>query len=175
LGENKAVPILVKALHDPIPAVRGAAVMSLGKLHARDSANEITRMLADKNPGVRADAVAVLLEFQSPYGAVADTVREVMRDKEPSIRSRIARALSRGQGASLHDAVEGLKELLHDTLPLPRMSASRALGHMKLPQSVALLKEALHDQDEAVRATAAGALIRALDGKAGLSRHGEPS
>jgi HEAT repeat protein len=46
---------------------------------------------------------------------------------------------------------------------------------MKLPQGMAMLKEALHDQDEAVRATAAGALIRVLDGKAGTAGHGEAS
>jgi len=170
LGEKKGVPILVKALHDPIPAVRGSAVLSLGKLHATGLTNEITRLLSDKNPGVQADAVAVLMEFGAPYEAVADTVRDVLRNKEPSVRSRIARTLSKGQGASLNRAVEGLQELLQDPLPLPRMSASRVLGHMSLPDGMGMLKEVLHDQDEAVRATAAAALIRVLDGKAG---HGE--
>ena len=173
LGERRAVPILLTALRDPIPAVRGAAVISLGKLHETGATDEITRMLADKNPGVRADAVAVLFEFRAPYGTVADAVREVIRDKEPSVRARMAKSLSRAQGESLEEAVGSLRLLLQDSLPLPRMAAARVLGHMKISQGLTMLKEALHDQDEAVRATAAGALIRVLDGKVAGAGHRE--
>lgn len=174
LGDRKAVPLLLKALHDPIPGVRGAAGISLGKLRYTDASNEVKNMLHDKNPGVRADAVAVLLEFRVPYETVVGTVRELAGDKEPSVRARVARSLSKGQGESVKDAVEGLRLLLQDVLPLPRMAAARALGHIKSEQTGSLLKQALHDQDEAVRATAAGALIRWLDGKAGAGK-GVPS
>jgi len=170
LGDRKAAPILLKALHDPIPGVRGAAGISLGKLRYTDASNDVKNMLSDKNPGVRADAVAVLLEFRVPYGTVVGTVRELAGDKEPSVRARVARSLSKGQGESVKDAVEGLRLLLQDVLPLPRMAAARALGHIKSAQVMTILKETLHDQDEAVRATAAGALIRVLDGKPSSTR-----
>ncbi len=174
LGDRKAGSILLKALHDPIPAVRGAAVISLGKLHYAEARSDVANMLGDKNPGVRADAVGVLLEFQAPYDTVAGTVRELTADKEPSVRSRVAKSLAKGQGGSIKDAVEELRLLLQDALPLPRMAAARALGHIKSERTGNLLKQALHDQDEAVRATAAGALIRWLDGKAGAGK-GVPS
>lgn len=169
LGDRKAGPILVKALHDPIPGVRGAALLALGKLQYTEAAEAVKQLLSDKNPGVRADAVAVLLEFGEPYATVAKTVRELMDDKDPSIRARVARALVKGRGGSATDATESLRLLLHDALPLPRMAAARALGHARLAsdQAIVILKEALRDTDEAVRATAAGALIRWLDGKGG--------
>lgn len=169
LGDRKAGPILVKALHDPVPSVRGAAVIGLAKLRYTEAMSEIKRLLNDKNPGVRADAVAVLLEFREPYAIVAGTVRDLLDDKDPSIRARVARSLAKGYGDSLRETVEALRVLLQDTLPLPRMAAARALGHAHLrgDQALRILKEALGDHDEAVRATAAGALIRWLDGKAG--------
>ena len=174
LGERKAGPVLLKALHDPIPGVRGAAVIGLGKLHYAEAMNDVKHALNDKNPGVRADAVAVLLEFGEPYATVAGTVRELMGDKEPGIRARVSRSLAKGRGESVRDAVEGLRLLLQDALPLPRMTAVRALGHVASPQAATILKEALHDEDDAVRAAAAGSLIRVLDGKAGTGK-GEPA
>lgn len=174
LGERRAGPLLLKALHDPIPGGRGAAVIGLGKLQYTEAMNDIKNMLNDNNPGVRADAVAVLLEFKVPYDTVAGTVRELTGDKEPSIRARVSRSLSKGRGESVKDAVEGLRLLLQDALPLPRMTAARALGHTTSAQALTILKEALHDQDDAVRATAAGALIRVLDGKAGAGKGDSP-
>lgn len=173
LGQEKAGSVLLKALHDPIPVVRGAAVTSLGKLHYAEAVNDVKQALHDGNPGVRADAVAVLLQFGEPYATVSGTVRELTGNQEPTIRARVARSLAKGQGESIKDAVEDLRLLLQDVLPLPRMTAVRALGHTTSPQAAVILKEALHDQDDGVRATAAGALIRVLDGKAGTGK-GDP-
>jgi HEAT repeat protein len=166
LGEKKAGLTLMKALHDPIPAVRGAAVISLGKLQYRDALPALKQSLADQNPGVRADAIEVLLEFGLPYDEVAGVVRELQNDISPNVRDRVAKSLVKARGKSIQDAIGTLQLLLRDPLPLPRMMAARALGHIKSEQIGSLLKQALHDQDEAVRATAAGALIRWLDGKA---------
>jgi HEAT repeat protein len=173
IGDKKAASIVLKALHDPNPNVRGAAVISLGKLHYTEARGDVANMLGDKNPGVRADAVGVLLEFQAPYGSVDGTVRELTGNQEPTVRARVARSLAKARGESIKDAVGSLRLLLQDVLPLPRMTAVRALGHTTSPQVAAILKEALHDQDDGVRATAAGALIRWLDGKAGTGK-GDP-
>jgi HEAT repeat protein len=170
LGDGKAGPILLKALHDPIPSVRGAAVISLGKLQYRDALPALKQSLADQNPGVRADAIEVLLELGVPYDEVAGVVRELKNDNSPRVRDRVAKSLVKARGKSVQDAIGTLQLLLQDPLPLPRMMAARALGHINSEQTGSLLKRALHDQDEAVRATAAGALIRWLDGKAGTGK-----
>jgi HEAT repeat protein len=172
VGDKKAAPILLKALRDPNPNVRGAAVISLGKLHHTEAKGDVETMLRDKNPGVRADAVRVLLEFGVPYDEVAEVVRELKDDISPRVRDRVAESLVKAQGKSVQDAIGTLRLLLQDPLPLPRMMAARALGHIRSEQTGSLLKQALHDHDEAVRATAAGALIRWLDGKAGSGRSG---
>ena len=174
LGDRKAGPLLLKALHDPIPVVRGAAVISLGKLQYRDALPALKQSLSDQNPGVRADAVEVLLELGVSYDEVAGAVRELKDDNSPRVRDRVAKSLVKARGKSVQDAIGTLQLLLQDPLPLPRMMAARALGHIKSEQTGNLLKQALHDQDEAVRATAAGSLIRWLDGKAGTGK-GEPA
>ncbi len=170
LGEKNAGPALVKALHDPIPVVRGAAVVSLGKLQSRDALPALKQSLTDQNPGVRADAVEALLELGVPYDEVAGVVRELKNDVSPRVRDRVAKSLVKARDKFVQDAIGTLQLLLQDPLPLPRMMAARALGHIKSEQIGSLLKQALRDQDEAVRATAAGALIRWLDGKAGAGK-----
>lgn len=174
LGDRKAGPILLRALRDPVPGVRGAAVLSLGKLQYRDALPALKQSLSDQNPGVRADAVEVLLGFGVPYDEVAGVVRELKNDNSPHVRDRVAKSLVKARGKSVQDAIGTLQLLLQDPLPLPRMMAARALGHIKSEQTGSLLKQALHDQDEAVRATAAGSLIRWLDGKAETGK-GEPA
>lgn len=173
IGDKKAAPVLLKALHDPNPNVRGAAVLSLGKLHHRDALPELKNSLSDQNPGVRADAVSVLLQFGVSYDEVAGVVRGMMNDQSPQIRGRVARSLVKTRGKSVQDALGALQLLLQDPLPIPRLMAARALGHVGNERVGGLLKGALRDKDEAVRATAAGALIRWLDGKAGTDK-GDP-
>jgi HEAT repeat protein len=55
-----------------------------------------------------------------------------------------------------------LSSLLADPLPGPKIVAIRSLGHLGDRTSLPLLKEALHDQNEAVRTTAGGAIIHIL-------------
>lgn len=52
--------------------------------------------------------------------------------------------------------------LLQDPVPRPRISAVRSIGRVGGRSELALLKEALRDQDAAVKATAAGAIVRIL-------------
>jgi HEAT repeat protein len=82
-----------------------------------------------------------------------------MQNNDPGIRAAGARAIT---GSTSREAVETLRLLLQDPLPRPRIAAARALGHMQGADVIAILKQALRDQDEAVRATAGGALWRAL-------------
>ncbi|MBI3603152.1 MAG: HEAT repeat domain-containing protein, partial [Nitrospirae bacterium] len=49
-------------------------------------------------------------------------------------------------------------------LPRPRIAAARSLGQIGGKELVPMLKNALKDQDDAVRATVGGALGRVLYG-----------
>ena len=160
LQKAEAAPLLMAALHEKSPAVRSIAAVSLAKLKAEKAIPALTKGLEDQNPGVRTASVAALLRLSSPFSLVAETVRELIPNKNPGIRSGIAKALENGEG---RDVVGTLFLLLNDPVPKPRITAARSLGRIGDRQTLSRLKLALRDQDEAVRATVAAAIVRVLE------------
>ena len=146
-------------LSEPVPAVRSVAAVTLGKLKAEDAIPALTRSLHDRNFGVKAAAVAGLLQLNSPFGIVAETVRELIGQQNPGIRSSIGKALAHGRA---RDVVGILRLMLNDPVPKPRISATRSLGRVAGKDVVPHLKHLLKDPHESLRATAAGALVRIL-------------
>jgi HEAT repeat protein len=157
LGLPQSASIAGRALSDPVPAVRAAAAVSLGELKARDSKAALNEALGDTNPGARAAVVSALLRVGSPYQEIAVSGTQVECHRPVAVRACGARALS---AAGNPEAGEVLRLLLQDPLPRPRIAAARALGHLRGTEVIATLKSAMRDQDDAVRATAAGALFR---------------
>jgi HEAT repeat protein len=156
---KEAVPFLEEAIHDRLPAVRAAAIVSLGELKAVTSVSAIRGALHDANLPVRAAAVSSLLHLGVPYDQVSETIHELAQHVDPGVRSAVARALSKAKDPQ---ALEALESFLEDPLPRPRIAAVRSLGQTGSASEVSVLKRALRDQDEAVRATAGGALGRIL-------------
>ena len=165
LGAPEAVSSLTGLFRDPVPAVRAAAAVAIGSLHAGDAAPMLREVLQDSNMPVRAAALSALLRVGVPFQEVAGAVGDLLHHNDPAVRSSLARTLANSQDSQ---AIEVLEALLSDALPRPRIAAARALGHTGGAAVVPSLKRALRDQDEAVRATAGGALLRSL-GK--LRRH----
>jgi HEAT repeat protein len=159
LNAMEAVPFLLEAIHDRLPAVRAAAIVSLGELSATTSVSAIREALHDVNLPVRAAAVSSLLHLGVPYDEVVPTVHELAQNIDPGVRSAIARALSKGK---TREAIFALESFLEDPLPRPRIAAVRSLGQSGDIAEIPVLKRVLRDQDEAVRATAGGALGRIL-------------
>ena len=159
LGSSKGIPFLIKALADPVPAVRSVAAVTLGKLKAEQAVSPLTRALQDRNMGVRAAAIAGLLQLSSPFSVVAGTVRELMGQQNPGLRSSVAKALGHGRA---RDVVGPLLLLLNDPVPKPQISAARSLGRVGGRELLIHLKRLMKASNEAVRATAAGAIARIL-------------
>ncbi len=159
LGSADGVPSLIKALADPVPAVRSVAAVTLGKLRAERAVSPLTRALQDRNMGVRAAAIAGLLQLSSPFSVVAGTVRELMGHQNPGLRSSVAKALGHGRA---RDVTGLLLLLLNDPVPKPRISAVRSLGRVGGRELIPRLKPLMKDQNEAIRATVAGAIARLL-------------
>jgi HEAT repeat protein len=161
------VPKLTKGLSDTTPGVRVSAAVSLGQLSSVEAAPALAQALGDINPAVRAAAASALFRLGTADQATIRTVRDLVQHSDPGVRAAAARSLARARtkqheaGVST-SAVEILKTLLDDPLPRPRIAAARALGQIGGADLVPSLKKALRDQDEAVRATAAGALGRVL-------------
>lgn len=122
----------------------------------------LTQALNDGALTVRAAVVAALLELSQPYERVASTVWALARQNDVAARSAVAFALGKATKANRADAVDALADLAADPLPGPKIVAIRSLGRVGDSDLVPFLKEALYDTNEAVRATAAGALLHIL-------------
>jgi len=159
LHMSEALQPLMTALTEKSPAVRSVAAVSLGNLKAEKAIPALTDMLEDANPGVRVAAVASLLKLSTPFSVVSPTVRVLMQDRNPGIRSGVAKALENGYG---RDVVGTLFLLLNDPVPKPKIMAARSLGRIGDRDILPRLKLVLREQDEAVRATVAAAIVRIL-------------
>ena len=159
LGLAEGIPPLIAALSEPVPAVRSVVAVTLGRLEAEQARSALTLALRDANKGVRAAAVAGLLQLHSPFRVVAGTVRELMEQHNPGLRSSVAKALGHGRA---RDVVAPLLILLEDPVSKPRISAVRSLGRVGGRKLIPHLTTLMRDANESVRATAAGALARIL-------------
>jgi len=165
LGRKEARAKIEPLLQDPIPAVRESAVSSLADMGAVDSIPALTPMLKDGQFTVRAAAVAALLHLGQPFDAVAPTVRSLAQQNDTGARASVAHALGKATKANKAEAIAVLDSLLADPLPGPKIVALRSLGHIGDRALLPTLKAALHDQNEAVRTTAGGALLHILQKK----------
>lgn len=162
LGKVQGISALEQALEDKIPAVKTSAAISLGELGMKDSLPALRRALADPNPVVKAAVVSALLRVGEPFESVGGELYELAQNNDPGTRSAAAKAVGRVQSASAKDAIAYLAGMIQDPIPRPRIAAARALGHIGLVEALPVLKRALHDEDDAVRATAGGAIARIM-------------
>jgi HEAT repeat protein len=160
LGKVQGIPALEQALRDKIPAVKTSAAISLGELGVKDSLAVLRNALADPNPVVKAAVVSALLRVGEPFDRVGAELYELAQNTDPGTRSAAAKAVARAHGANTKAGVEFLAGMLKDPIPRPRIAAARSLGHIGGWEALPILKAALHDEDDAVRATVGGAIAR---------------
>ncbi len=165
LGRKEARGQIEQLLRDPIPAVRESAASALADMRAVESVPALTQALNDGAFTVRAAAVGALLQLGQPFEVVAQTARSLAQQNDVGARAAAAHALGKATKANSTGAVALLSGLLADPLPGPKVVAVRSLGHIGDREILPLLKEALHDQNEAVRATAGGAVLHILQKK----------
>jgi len=165
LGRKEARGQIEQLLKDPIPAVRESAVGSLADLGGAESVPALTQALSDGNFTVRASAIAALLQLGQSYSTVAATAQSLAQQNDTGMRAAVAFALGKATKANTPGAISLLTSLTADPLPGPKIVALRSLGHVGDRELVPLMKEALHDTNDAVRATASGALLHILQQK----------
>jgi HEAT repeat protein len=162
LHRNEARGDLEKLLEDPVPPVRESAATALADLGAKDAVPALTRKLNDTVFSVRAAAAAAMLQLGQPFETVGATLLALAQHNDPASRSSAAFAMGKAAKGNRQGAITLLSAIAEDPLPGPKMVALRSLGRIGDPAILPDLKAALHDQNEAVRATAAGALLRVL-------------
>lgn len=187
LGGPEAVRPLIRALGDPLTAVREAAADSLALLGS-PAVEQLVELLDNPEASGKYDetattgeaptvtgpggqtweietardlrrvyAAAILGEINDP-AAVEPLVR-ALRDRNDDLRYQASGAIAKfGRGA-----VEPLRRMLADQDPEIRIVAAGALGESGDPSAVEPLIEALRDSDDGVRGAAAGALMRMGD------------
>lgn len=163
LGKMDGIAVVEQALTDKIPAVRTSAAISLGELGDKRSVLPLKRALMDPNPVVQAAALSALLRMGESLEDMMVAVDRLLQQQDPGTRSAIAKALGRAQGKSRDIAIGVLSEILTDPIPRPRIAAVRSLGQIGGDAVIPILKHALRDGDDAVRAAAGGALGRVLN------------
>jgi HEAT repeat protein len=151
-----------KLLRDPVPAVRESAAAALADLGSKESVSVLTQALSDGGYTVRAAVAAALLQLGQPYETVAPTIRALAQQNDTAARSSAAFALGKATKVNRPGAIAMLASLATDPLPGPKIVAIRSLGHIGDRAILPDLKEALHDQNEAVRATAGGAFLHVV-------------
>jgi HEAT repeat protein len=162
LHKHEAREDIEKLLEDPVGPVRESAAAALADLGAKESVVALTRKLSDRAFTVRAAVGAALLQFSQPFQSVGPTMLALAQQNDPAARSSAALALGKATKTNREGAIAVLTGLASDPLPGPRIVALRSLGRIGDQSVVPDLKAGLHDQNEAAKATAAGALLHIL-------------
>jgi HEAT repeat protein len=162
LHKHEAREDIEKLLEDPVGPVRESAAAALADLGAKESVVALTRKLSDGAFTVRAAVGAALLQFSQPFQSVGPTMLALAQQNDPAARSSAALALGKATKTNREGAIAVLTGLATDPLPGPRIVALRSLGRIGDQSVVPDLKAGLHDQNEAAKATAAGALLHIL-------------
>ncbi|HSA86157.1 MAG TPA: HEAT repeat domain-containing protein, partial [Nitrospira sp.] len=155
----QAVSVLSRLLRDPITPVRIAAAVSLGKMQGFKARPPLVDALDDRDAAVRAFVIGALLELDERYEILAPSVLTLINTKEPAVRAAVARALGHAGPANRDQVWSALMLLVQDSVPRVRIAAIRSMAKVAGPSAIEILKEQLHDEDDAVRATAGGAIL----------------
>jgi HEAT repeat protein len=186
LNDQRAVPLMHSLLNYNQPSVRAAAARGLGHLHKHEAREDIEKLLEDPVGPVRESAAAALADLGAKESVVAltrklsdgaftvraavgaafqsvgPTMLALAQQNDPAARSSAALALGKATKTNREGAIAVLTGLATDPLPGPRIVALRSLGRIGDQSVVPDLKAGLHDQNEAAKATAAGALLHIL-------------
>jgi len=161
----EAVTALTRLLRDPLPPVRIAAAVSLGQLRGFDVRTPLHGALDDRDLPVRAFVIGALLEQGERYEILAGPIQTLTNAKEPAVRAAVARALGHAVESNREPTRSALMLLVQDTVPRVRIAAIKSTAKIDDSRAIPLLKQGLHDEDDAVRATAGGALLKVVPSK----------
>lgn len=159
--EPSDMGVLRKALADPDPVIRRAALSSLPRLDDNPQAHElVVTALQDPDSWVRHDAV-VTLAWSAPSAAV-DHLVALASDPARWVRSAVGEAIGRRAANSdrAPAAAAALRGLLADTESSVRAMAARGLGLLGV--SLDALESMTDDPDWWVRAAVAEVLAARL-------------
>lgn len=163
VSKPEAGTILTRLLKDPLPPVRVAAAVSLGQLNGFDARAPLRKAIAeDPDASVRAFVIGGLLEQGERFDELSGQISALANMKEPAVRTALARALARTSKGNRAEAYTAVRALFADTMPRVRIAALKSMAKLEGVGALPILKQGLHDEDDAVRATAGGELLHVM-------------
>jgi HEAT repeat protein len=176
-GGNNAYSLLVQFVEGTDSELRELALKALRKLKLQESVPVFTRLLDDKHPHIRKQAIEQLALLKTS-GAIPRLKQMVKADTDEHVRGACARALGDLQDKTSLDLLEAaledhavvrfqavialgklghqaagpvLLDLLRDPQPEIRYQAVRAIGQLKLEGIEERIETLFQDTDEMVR------------------------
>lgn len=163
IGDQKAEPYLLRALHDGDPMVREAAARSVGQLPevGGEAGPELVALLRDPDVAVRRAAAQALGAVEGTP-ALASALGSLLTSPDPTVRQAAGHALLL---VGAREAFTALSKGTTDADPTVRQWTVAALGESGDARAVPVLLERLrHDSMVSVRAEAAYRLRFVGDG-----------
>ncbi|HEX4575207.1 MAG TPA: peptidylprolyl isomerase [Gemmatimonadales bacterium] len=172
----RAVPVLLNALHDLQPTVRAVAVRGLtraltdsAKLDPRDVVNRIRPLLADRDPGIRINALRALATFRD--STFADPAMPLAADADGNVAVQAETTLGVLGGAR---AIAALEAGLRSASFALRRQAIIALAQADSARGVIAAGALTLDADWRWRSVAAEAFGAARDRRRLEGQLGDP-
>lgn len=154
LYRGRAVPPLIRALHDPIASVKVAAIESLGEIADPEAKESLMVCIKDDEPDVQIAAVTAL------GGYMDDDVIRMLVTLLGHDHYRIITAASDALVKIRYPALPVLAGALNHTHMRIRTNAAATLGKMEDQEVVPILMKFLEDPSEEMRIAIAKALAR---------------
>ncbi len=154
LYQERAVPPLIRASHDPIASVKVAAIESLGEIADSEAKESLMDSVRDDEPDVQIAAVTAL------SGYMDDDVIHLLISLLGHDHYRIQTAASDALVKIRYMALPALAGALNHTHMRIRTNAASTLGKMDDQDVVPILMKFLEDPSEEMRIAIAKALAR---------------
>lgn len=169
LGRQTVEPATVlealrRALHDLEPTVRRQAALAL--FDGRFTNRDLARMFDGEPPSVRVEILDCLVKHERVGVWMIPLLVGSLSVADKAQRGAAAAALG-ALGSDAAEAAGAVAALLGDAQPKVRVAAAQALGRLGCSHTIAALRGALEDTDEAVRFAAQEAL-RLLNDRRGV-------
>jgi HEAT repeat protein len=150
-ADPRAIPPLIRVLHDEDRAVREAAAMALRKI-GQAALPALVQALKDPNGNVQEAAISVLKDFPDP--STVEPLIECLASKNWILRMHAVKALGQSSGERV---VQALIPLLMDPVKAVRVDTTEALARLGAAALTSLL-DALDGDEWILRLHACEAL-----------------
>lgn len=156
-NDPRTAMLLLLALEDPEPVIRGRALNILGCHQTQHFKPRIIKLLNDPHPDIRRTAVELLGKLHDPD--VVKSLVEALRDRNRWVRWAAVEAVS---WCEADFVAEALRPLINDPEAMVRRRVCEAFTKLK-PVPVVEILDHLTDEDEWVRFWGVQALQTADD------------